>query len=277
MSGFFRHIDACNTAHLPGERLRLRIAGQTVGFVDPGFADVLAAFAAVRRAADGLTVIDPAALPTIGRAVAEAGHCRFRDEAFDVRAAADGPALAQIDRGALPKFGIRAVGVHVNGLVRRPDGLHLWVGVRAANKALDPGKLDHLVAGGVPAGLTAEQTLIKEAGEEAGLSPDVAAEARRVGRVSYAMAREGGLRRDVLLCYDLDLPEDFTPHPVDGEVARFGLWPIARAFAAVRDGDDFKFNVNLVLIDLFLRLGLIGGDEAAELRAGLERKDPPQS
>jgi hypothetical protein len=40
-------------------------------------------------------------------------------------------------------------------------------------------------------------------------------------------------------------------------------------FETVRDTDDFKFNVNLVLIDLFIRLGMIAGAEAEGLRAGL--------
>jgi hypothetical protein len=39
----------------------------------------------------------------------------------------------------------------------------------------------------------------------------------------------------------------------------------------VRDTDDFKFNVNLVLIDLFIRQGLIAGPEAVSLRIALER------
>jgi hypothetical protein len=39
--------------------------------------------------------------------------------------------------------------------------------------------------------------------------------------------------------------------------------------AAVRDTDDFKFNVTLVLIDLFLRQGLISGLPADRLRAEL--------
>jgi thiamine pyrophosphokinase len=37
----------------------------------------------------------------------------------------------------------------------------------------------------------------------------------------------------------------------------------------VAAGDDFKFNVNLVLIDLFIRQGLIAGAEAAKLRTEL--------
>ncbi len=83
-----------------------------------------------------------------------------------------------------------------------------------------------------------------------------------------------GLRRDLLLCYDLALPEDFVPIAADGEVAQFALWPLARVLATVREGDAFKFNVNLVLIDLFLRRNLIAGDEAARLRAALAVRVP---
>jgi 8-oxo-dGTP pyrophosphatase MutT (NUDIX family) len=157
----------------------------------------------------------------------------------------------------------------VNGLVRRSDGVHVWIARRAADKLLDPGKLDHIVAGGVPAGLTPAETLVKEAAEEAAIPASVAGEAVPVARISYAMERDEGLRRDVLHCYDLELPADFHPHAADGEVEAFELWPIARVMQTVRGTDDFKFNVNLVMIDLFLREGLVGGREAGELRAGL--------
>jgi hypothetical protein len=70
------------------------------------------------------------------------------------------------------------------------------------------------------------------------------------------MTRGDGMRRDVLHCFDLDLPDDFVPRANDGEVERFELWPIARVLETVRRTDDFKFNVNLVLINLFQRLGL---------------------
>jgi len=53
-------------------------------------------------------------------------------------------------------------------------------------------------------------------------------------------------------------------------VESFELWPIERALATVRQTDDFKFNVNLVLIDLFLRERLIAGAVADQLRAALE-------
>ena len=270
MDTLLRHIADCNNAGLPGKRLAFRLGATQVGWVLPDFARALGDVPILRVDAGGVTLDDAAALPGIVRDLANAGHVRWRGEAFDVRAAPDGPMLAQIDRGALPKFGILAVGVHVNGLVRRPDGLHLWVARRAADKLLDPGKLDHLVAGGVSAGMTPQATLVKEAGEEAAIPPALAATAVPVGRISYAMTRAEGLRRDFLHCYDLHLPPEFVPRPADGEVAGFELWPIERALAEAGAGDAFKFNVNLVLIDLFLRLGMIEGAAAQSLRAALD-------
>ncbi len=161
-------------------------------------------------------------------ALAAGGFLRIRRELFDVRETSGGPALAAIDRGALPAFGIMSQGVHVNGLVRRADGLHIWVGIRSREKAVAPGQLDNIVAGGIPAGLSAEECLVKEAAEEASLPPTLAAAARPAGRVSYIMRNEEGLRRDVLHCYDLDIPEGVVPRPGDDEVERFELWP-ARA------------------------------------------------
>lgn len=273
MDGFRRHILACNNTDLPGGRLRFRIDDALVGFVGHDLARALTFWPRhVHFDRDGISVRGgrhAAALERIARDLAAHGHFRWRDEAFDIRAFPDGPVLGRIDRGALPAFGMLACGVHLNGLVRRADGTHLWVGRRAAHKTLDPGKLDHIVAGGIPAGLTPDQTLLKEAEEEAGMDPALAARARKVSEVAYAMARPEGLRRDHLYCYDIELPEDYTPRPNDREVERFELWPLARVYEEVRDGDAFKFNVNLVLIDLFIREGMIEGAEAAWLARNL--------
>lgn len=273
--GLFRHIAACRNAVLPGARLPFRLGPHRVGWVLPNFAErVLAEGARDGARRDGGCVVldDPAALPRLGRRLADRGAYRWRDEAFDVRAEPGGPVLARLDRGALPSFGVLAEGVHLNGLVRRPDGPWLWVGRRAAHKRLDPGKLDHIVGGGVPAGLDADAALLKEAAEEASLPADLARRARRVATLSYAMERPEGLRRDRLHCYDLDLPDAFTPCPADGEVDGFELWPLPAVLDRVRRTDDFKFNVNLVLLDLFLREGLLdpAGEEGRRLRAGLD-------
>lgn len=250
--------------------MAFRLAGTGVGWIRPAFAEVLAGLPAMVRGEDGVDLSRPAALQAIAHDLAEQGHFRWRAEPFDVRATPSGPVLGQLDRGGLPAFGVRAAGVHLNGLVRRADGLHLWVARRAANKTLDPGKLDHIVAGGVPAGLSARATLVKEAAEEAAIPETLAAAATYVGTIEYAMERMEGLRRDRIHCFDLDLPQSFVPLAVDGEVEDFELWPVGRALEAVRETDRFKFNVNLVLIDLFIRAGLIHGAEAAGLRAALD-------
>jgi len=268
-TGFMRHARDCDNAVLPGDRLAFHIRGAPVGWVRTALAEALAAFPAVAVSASGVDLTDPASLPGIARALSERGLHRWRGEAFDVRATPEGPALARIDRGAIPAFGIEATGVHLNGLVERGDGLHVWIALRAMNKALDPGKLDHIVAGGVPAGLTPDETLVKEAAEEAAIPADLMGGARHVGIISYAMERPEGLRRDRLHCYELVLPEGFTPVAADGEVESFELWPIARVLETVRDSDAFKFNVNLVMIGLFIRLGLIAGAEADALRAAI--------
>ena len=255
--GFMRHLHACNTAVLPGARLPFLLAGVPVGWVGLAIAAALAGFPTMETGPSGVNLTDSSALPSIAEALAMRKMFHWRGEAFDVRGP-DKTVLSTIDRGAIPAFGIEATGVHANGLVHRADGLHIWVARRAANKTLDPGKLDHIVAGGVPAGFCPMACLIKEAAEEAAIPAALAATARHVGEIRYAMERPEGLRRDRLHCYDLELPADFVPIPADGEVESFALWPVERVFATVRDTDDFKFNVNLVLIDLFRRLGMVG-------------------
>lgn len=261
LDGFGRHRRACDNATLPGDRVRLRIGAASVGWLKPDLAARLGNAPGFATAPDGLT-LDPgqeAGLHDLVVRLAGEGFFRLRTEKFDVRADTDsitGAVLTTLDRGALPSFGVVARGVHVNGLVRKPDGMHLWVATRADDRALDPGKFDHIAAGGVAAGDTVARTLVKEAEEEAAIPEYLSSGATPVARITYAMERPEGLRRDELHCFDLDLPDHFTPEPTDGEIARFELWPLQQVYETVRDTDGFKFNVNLVLIDLFARLGM---------------------
>ncbi|MGG5887885.1 DUF4743 domain-containing protein [Falsiroseomonas sp. HC035] len=282
LSRFERHVAACNNISSPGHLIGFRIGEEQVGWIGLELARALAFYPRdfhfdARGVAMAGRLRAPGsrseALAVAVKGLAGRGHLTLRQEAFDVRATPDGPVLAQLDRGAMPAFGIICQGVHVNGIVRRPDGLHLWVGWRSPHKAVSPGQLDNLVGGGVPAGLSPAETLVKEAAEEASIPPELSGQARPVGRVSYVMASPEGLRRDVLHCYDLDLPPDFVPRPNDDEVERFELWPAARLVEEVALRDRVKFNVNLVLVDFFLRHGLLDarGPEVEALRAGLDQ------
>ena len=187
---------------------------------------------------------------------------RWRNEDYPLVRRWGDPPFLKMERGAVPLFGARGFGVHVNGYVMRPDGLHLWVGRRSKTKQAAPGKLDHLVAGGQPYGLGIVENVIKEAGEEAGLAPELAQRAVSVGAISYICERAGeGLRDDVLFCFDLEMPVEAVPRNTDGEVESFELWPMTRVLETIRDTEDFKFNVNLVILDFAIRRGLLTPDD----------------
>jgi len=198
---------------------------------------------------------------------------KWRNETFDVAARWGEPPIFRLDRGAVPFFGVRAYGVHLNGFRREEAGLRLWIGRRAADKRVAPDKLDNLVAGGIGSGYGAAATLVKEAEEEAGIAREIVARAVPVGAVSYRMETEIGIRDDVLFVYDLEVPPDFMPQNHDGEISRFDLMPAEEALTRVRETQDFKFNVNLIILDFCMRHGMLQPDdpELLELTLGLHR------
>ena len=275
MTTLLRHLEALRTARLPGDRVPFCLGHTQIGWLKNDAAELLLALGC-ERVAGGISS-EAGALPALAEAAARKSAFTWRSEAFDVRARPEGAVLATVDRGALPWLGIAAEGVHVNGLVRRADGLHLWVAQRAPGRLMDPGKLDHLFAGGVAAGDDPATTLLKEGAEEAGLSASVVGAALAAGTISYVTERPEGLRRDRLHCYDLLLPEDVRPVPADGEVAGFMLWPIARVIATLRETDMFKFNVALVVLDLLLRMDLLPADETALLRTAMADLQRPEA
>ena len=171
------------------------------------------------------------------------------------------PVLMEMERAAVPLFGVEGYGVHVNGFVRDGDGIKMWIGRRSLTKPTAPGKLDQVVAGGQPAGIGVTENLVKECGEEAAIPADLARRAFPVSALTYCTQRAEGLRRDVLFNFDLELPADFTPRNTDGEVAEFLLWPMDKVMAVVRETDEFKFNCGIIVIDFLLRRGFIGPDD----------------
>ncbi len=184
----------------------------------------------------------------------------WRDELYRVSAAFDAPPLMFLERAAASLFGILRYGAHLNGLVYKDGHLHVWIARRSLTKPEFPGKLDHLVAGGIPAGYTAREVIVKECQEEANIPPALAQRARPVSLVSYMHDYEARRGRSLIFIYDLELPEDFVPQNTDGEVQAFYLWPIEHVIEALAT-DDFKTNNTLVFIDLLLRHGYLTPDD----------------
>jgi 8-oxo-dGTP pyrophosphatase MutT (NUDIX family) len=281
---FLDRIAECNNApDLRGYR-EFRVAGRCYGRVRPAFAARLAAFGDV-FVVDGdavalaprLTSFDDrsAAVDEVLHAlVADGVVPGWRGEMYPVCARFADPPVMQIERAAIPLFGVRSWGVHINGAVRRGGAVtHMWIARRARDKPTYPGMLDNFVAGGQPIGLGLMENVIKECGEEAGVPPEIAARAVPVGAISYRHEMPDGFKPDVQFVWDLELPSDFTPHPVDGEIEAFHLWPVEEVIEATRDTAGFKFNCALVNIDFFVRHGLIAPDhpDYLEIISGLHR------
>lgn len=272
MIGFLGHIRRCN-AWRPEDYRPWTIGGEVAGYVTHATAAELAGYAGLFVADGPALALDPrrtdrasrdAALTDAVARLHDSGHVlHVTGERYPLRIA--GRTVAALERGASAVLGIESSGCHVNGFVRRPDGLHMWIGRRAPGKRSYPDQLDNFVAGGQPDGLSVVDNLVKECGEEAGVPPALARSAIPVGLVSYVMATEPdmgapGLNRHVLHCFDLELPPGFQPEPVDGETAEFRLLPIREVAAIVEGGWDFKYNCALVIIDFLIRHGLLGPD-----------------
>jgi len=180
--------------------------------------------------------------------------------------------------------------------------LLMWMARRSNTKSKYPSMLDHIVAGGQPVGLSLMENVIKECEEEAGIPPEIVRpgiDIRPVGVVSYEEAKrcvfDNGasssrndddiesseaffhtISRVVLFTYDLYLPQDFVPTPVDGEVEEFFLWTVDQIKESMAPNfcDPIKPNCYLVIIDYLLRMGSVSPetkgylDVLQELRSG---------
>ncbi|HTH16292.1 MAG TPA: DUF4743 domain-containing protein [Magnetospirillum sp.] len=205
---------------------------------------------------------------------AEHGTPALRGERYAVARRWGEAPLMTIDRGVVSLFGVRAYGVHVNGVVRDGAGMRLWIAKRAVDRAVAPGQLDNMIAGGQPADLGLMENLVKEAAEEADIPEAVARTACPVGVISYCQEDAWGLKPDTMFCYDLDVPVGFEPRNTDGEIESFRQMELGEVAERVRDTQDFKFNVNLVLIDFLVRHGRLCPDSEpayVELVRGLRR------
>ncbi|TJZ76278.1 NUDIX hydrolase [Chitiniphilus eburneus] len=188
-----------------------------------------------------------AILERAARAMRENGLVRgWRNERYTVYAPlGDGaPDLDQpwfaLERAAFRRLGLVSRAVHINGYTAART---LWVGRRAADKSIDPGRLDNLAAGGLPQGETTFDCVVRELWEEAGVPAELAALARPGDSIRVTRNEPDGTHDEMLHCYDLALPADFTPRNVDGEVAGFMQLDAATALARL---PEFTWDAGMV-------------------------------
>ncbi|MBN2885323.1 MAG: DUF4743 domain-containing protein [Chromatiaceae bacterium] len=263
-------IQACN-AWNPEDFIPWMFAGRRIGSLRRDSLEALGRWSSVfERREDALHWVKaPASFTARSALLAEVtddlieqGVIPYRHgEPYPVTPGARHEAICVLDRASAPFFGIRAFGQHLNGYVRTERGVEMWIGRRSLDRRVYPGRLDHLVAGGLPHGVELAENLRKECREEAGMEPALADQARAVSLVTYCRASERGLKPDLIYCYDLELPPDFEPRCTDGEVESFQRLAVDEVLRLVRDTNDFKLNCNLVIIDFLARQGYLAPDD----------------
>jgi isopentenyldiphosphate isomerase len=266
---YMDHIHTCNDHDLTKFVPFVSKEGKQIGWVRKDHLSLLKTYPQALQVLDGVVqLVAPDAMEEVTRSLHEKGVLEhWRNEPYVVNTKYGERSEFVIERCAVPFFGIRAYGVHINGYVRSGDGLKMWIGRRANDRAICPGMLDNMVAGGQPAGLSLMENIIKECAEEANVLEELARTAQSVGLITYTMETDKGIKPDVMFCYDLQVPEGFVPENTDGEVESFELMPIEEVAEIVRDSSEFKFNCNLVIIDFLIRHGVINPDTEPEYEA----------
>jgi 8-oxo-dGTP pyrophosphatase MutT (NUDIX family) len=252
------------------------VDGCDAGYLDARRAERLAGFREVFDVRTGAVAFRPtlssaaartAALDAVARTLAAEGALtRWREERYSVAATPHGATLFEIERAAARYFGIATQAAHVNATTTRDGELGMWIARRSATKSIDPGQLDNLVGGGVAAGVSIAETVLKEAREEAGIPNELAMRAERQGAVRIFREQPDGIHRETLHVHDLTLPPGFTPRNEDGEVADYRLASIEAIAGWIgdADGDDVvTADASLVIVDWLIRRGFVQPAHAA--------------
>ena len=146
----------------------------------------------------------------------------------------DLPEHFRLERAAFRFFGLHSHAVHINGFT--PDG-RMWCGRRALSKATDPGRLDNLAAGGLPAGETVLDCALRELYEEAGLPESLSRQVRAAGHITTARMEAEGWHEETLLVFNLLLPQGVLPHNTDGEVSGFECLSLDEVMQRIAERD----------------------------------------
>lgn len=188
-----------------------------------------------------------------------------------------------IQRFPAPLFGIASRGAHMTVYVKDSEpspgetcstestplargGIKIWVATRSPNLWTYPGKLDTSVAGGVKATDAPADCITAEAYEEAGLDPArVRRDAVAKGCITYVTRGRsyGTVTPTALYVFDMEVSPEVSLQPVDKEVEKFELMTVEEIKIAMFSG-LFKPNCNLVMLDFFIRHGLLVEAEIQE-------------
>ncbi|ODQ82918.1 hypothetical protein BABINDRAFT_170034 [Babjeviella inositovora NRRL Y-12698] len=197
----------------------------------------------------------------------------WRDEQYVVYHPLSVPYL-RVERAFSVLIGVVTYGVHINGYVPKEHSTtgktQMWIARRSTTKPTFPGMLDNTIAGGIGYPQTVNETVIKEAMEEASLPEEYVTEhVRSAGVLSYmyqhdptSMKEAGLIQPEVQFIYDLPFI-GVVPGVNDDEVGGFELMDIADVKQAMLCG-EFKPNCAMVMLDFLIRHGFLRAGTAVD-------------
>jgi isopentenyldiphosphate isomerase len=198
--------------------------------------------------------------------------------------------LALVNRSTAPYLGIDSIGVHLHCYVcqnNTPKPTGIWLAKRAPNKSHHPNFWDPTVAGGQPVDLSLYENIIKEAHEEAGVPSEWLKIDNTIQNVAVftdhthdpltiTTAKPDGscMKRSLYYSFDLQVPIEWEPTAVDGEVSEFKLYSMPELEEELRYGDSVRPAMRSVLLDFMIRHQWWKGSEQEleELRRAMRRK-----
>ncbi len=272
--GYLEHIKICNNFR-EDDKIPFILDDRQVGWIREDFEEYLIKSSVFQKKENFIT-IDPKYKTFKERTEALDIFAKkaYKDRITNIYMKEPYPVIEEItskplslaDRSISTLLGLTSFGQHLNGYVKTKDGMKMWIARRSYTKGYEAGKLDHLVAGGLPYGVGLRENLQKECYEEAGMDLKTAMKAKSTGFISYRHEYTLGGKRDIIYCYDLQLPPDFIPKCTDGEVEEFYLMDIKEVADIVKRGREFKQNCNLVIIDFLIRHGYIKDEDKDYLK-----------
>jgi 8-oxo-dGTP pyrophosphatase MutT (NUDIX family) len=141
--------------------------------------------------------------------------------------------LFRLERAAYRFLGLRSHASHIHGVT--PDG-RMWCGRRAMNKATDPGMLDNMAAGGLPAGEQPTLCALREIHEEAGLIRE-APQLTPCGTLTTERAEREGWHSETIFVYWTTVRDTETPCNQDGEVSEYLCLTMDEVLDRMRRGE----------------------------------------
>ncbi|KAG0143111.1 hypothetical protein CROQUDRAFT_66524 [Cronartium quercuum f. sp. fusiforme G11] len=169
-----------------------------------------------------------------------------------------------MERAATGLFSFLTFGVHLTAYVIKDGEYFFWVPRRSPNKPTWPSMLDNTAAGGISAGESPTETIIRECYEEASLeSITVKPLLKATGLISYIYrSTDGWVQPEVQYVYDLQLTSEI-PKPCDGEATDFRLLSLQETQDSIMAG-EWKPNCAAVMIDFFIRHGFLTPENEPE-------------